>query len=110
MPGRRCPPRRWPRRRGRGRWAAPHFPDSFINAISCCELPVQILVVGLLRSPVTECRMETFPIVADLDVPRNVLARTFPRRVGGPVDALDLHRGVERFRQRVVVAYSSAPD
>jgi hypothetical protein len=36
-------------------WAAPRFPDSRIGAISCCELPVQVLVVGFLRSPVPEC-------------------------------------------------------
>jgi hypothetical protein len=35
-------------------WAAPRFPDSEIDAISCCELPVQILVVDLLRCPVAE--------------------------------------------------------
>ena len=40
---------------------------------SCCELPVQVLVVGFLRSPVTECRVETLAIIADLDVPGNVL-------------------------------------
>ena len=36
-------------------WAAPRFPDSVIGAISCCELPVQVLVEGLLRGPVPEC-------------------------------------------------------
>ncbi len=35
-------------------WAAPRFPDSIIGAISCCELPVQVLVEGLLRGPVPE--------------------------------------------------------
>src|SRR5258708_36130354 len=91
-------------------WAAPPFPDSFICVISRCELPVQVLVVGLLRSPVAECRVETLPIVTDLYVPRNILPSDFPRRVRGPVDALDLHRGVECFGQRVVVAYPGAPD
>src|SRR5258707_8935129 len=76
-------------------WAAPPFPDSFICVISCYELPVQVLVVGLLRSPVAECRVETLPIITDLNVPRNILPSDFPRRVRGPVDALDLHRGVE---------------
>jgi hypothetical protein len=38
-----------------GEWAAPSFPDSRIDAISCCELPIQVLVEGLLRSPVAEC-------------------------------------------------------
>jgi hypothetical protein len=35
-------------------WAALRFPDSVIDAISCCELPVQVLVEGLLRGPVPE--------------------------------------------------------
>ena len=35
-------------------WAAPRFPDSVIDVISCCELPVQVLVEGLLRGPVPE--------------------------------------------------------
>ena len=37
-------------------WVAQPFPDSFISAISCCELPVQVLIVGLLRSPVSDPR------------------------------------------------------
>jgi transposase-like protein len=41
-------------KRRRGEWAAPRFPDSVIDAISCCELPVQVLVEGLLRGPVPE--------------------------------------------------------
>jgi uncharacterized protein YfaA (DUF2138 family) len=36
-------------------WAAPRFPDSLIDAISCCELPVQVLVVDFLRSLIAEC-------------------------------------------------------
>ena len=36
-------------------WAAPIFSDSGIEAISCCALPVQVLVVDFLRSPVPEC-------------------------------------------------------
>ena len=76
-------------------WAASHFPDSFICVISCCELPVQVLVVGFLRSPVTECRVETLAIIADLDVPGNVLPCFLSRRVRGPVHPLDLHRRVK---------------
>src|SRR5215467_8938831 len=87
-------------------WAAPHFPDSFISAISCRELPVQVLVVGLLRSPVAERRVETFPIVADLDVPGNILLRFLPRRVDGTVDPLDLHRRIERLGESIVEAYA----
>jgi hypothetical protein len=35
-------------------WAAPSFPDSGIGVISCCTLPVQVLVVNFLRSPIAE--------------------------------------------------------
>ena len=80
--------------RWRSSWA-PSFPDSGIGAISCCTLPVQVLVVDFLRSPVAECRMETSPIIPELDVPRNILP-CFPyRRVHGTVDPLDFHRGIE---------------
>jgi hypothetical protein len=50
--------------------------------------------------------MKTLAIVADLDVPGNILSRYIPRRVGGPVHPLDLHRGVERFRQGIIEAYA----
>src|SRR5258708_17621409 len=79
----------------RGVWAAPHFPDSGFGAISCRTLPVQVLVVDFLRSPVAECRMETSPIIPELNVARNVLT-CFPyRRVHGPVDPLDFDSGIE---------------
>ena len=45
------------------KWAAPRFPDSGIGAISCRTLPVQVLVVDFLRSPVAGRRMETSPII-----------------------------------------------
>ena len=60
---------------------------------------VQVLVEGLLRSPVAECRMETSPIVPELDVPRNILSRLLSRRVSRPVDPLDFQRGIKRFGQ-----------
>jgi transposase len=41
--------------RYRADWAASRFPDSGFGAISCCTLPVQVLVVDFLRSPVAEC-------------------------------------------------------
>lgn len=78
-----------------GGWAAPNFPDSGIEAISCCTLPAQVLVVDFLRSPVPECRMETCLIVPELDVPRNVFARFPDRGIRGTVDPLDLHHGIE---------------
>src|SRR6266581_5545381 len=90
----------WPvaRRRacpGPRRWAAPRFPDSGFGANSCCTLPVQVLVVDFLRSPVAKCRMETRSIVPELDVPRNVLSCFSYRRVHGTVDPLDFYRGIE---------------
>jgi MFS family permease len=72
-------------------WAAPRFPDSGFGAISCRTLPVQVLVVDFLRSPVAECRMETGPIIPELDIPRNVLPRFPYRRVRGTVNPLDFH-------------------
>ncbi len=87
----------------------PAFPDNGIGAISCGELLVQALVKGLLRSPVGECRMETNPIVPELDVPCNVLPCFLPCRISSPVNALDFQRGIERFRQAVVEAYPVRP-
>ena len=49
--------------------------------------------------------METSPIVAQLDIPRNILERLLPRRVSRAVDALNFQRGIERFGQAVVEAY-----
>src|SRR6266581_5003311 len=54
--------------------------------------------------------MKTLPIITDLDVPRNVVPCFLPRRVDGAVNALDLHRGVERLGQRIVETYASAAD
>ncbi len=70
--------------------------------MSCCTLPVQVLVVDFLRSPIAECRMETSPIIPELDVPRNIVACFPDRRVHGTVDPLDFHRGIKRFRQGVI--------
>src|SRR5258705_12810228 len=64
--------------------------------ISCCTMPVQVLVVDFLRSPVAECRMETRPIIAELDIARIVLTRFPDRRIYSTVDPLDFHCRVER--------------
>jgi len=77
------------------KWAASRFPDSRIEAISCCELPVQVLVMGFLRSPVAECRMKTSPIIPELDVPRNIFSCLSSRRVNGAVNTLNFHGGIE---------------
>ena len=58
--------------------------------------------MDFLRSPVAECRMETSPIIAELNVPRNVLSCFSDRRVHGTVDPLDFDRGIERFRQGII--------
>ena len=70
-------------------WAALRFPDSGIGAISCCTLPVQVLVVNFLGSPVAERRVEASPIIPELDIARDILPCFLPRRVDGAVDPLD---------------------
>jgi hypothetical protein len=37
------------------RMGCPAFSGQLIGAISCCELPVQVLVVDFLRSLIAEC-------------------------------------------------------
>ena len=64
-------------------------------AILCRGLPVQVLVVGLLRGSVPECRVETLGIVAEFDIPGNVFAGVFAGGIDGAVDPFDFHRGVE---------------
>ena len=53
--------------------------------------------------------MKTHPIIAELDVPRNILLRLLPRRVNSPVNALDLNRSIERFGQGVIEADPGTP-
>src|SRR5262245_17883840 len=65
--------------------------------------------MDFLRSPVAECRVKTLAIVADLDVPRNVIACFLPRRVSSAVNPLYLDRRIERFRERIVEAYPGPP-
>src|SRR6266436_5098555 len=67
---------------------------------------------GTRRGPLAEScnRVKTLSIIADLDVPRNILACFLPRRVDGPVHALDLNRRVERFGQRIIEADTRPPD
>ena len=59
----------------------------------CRHFPV--LVHGLLRGPVSECGVKTFPIVAQLDVARDVIPRFPACRIHGTVHALDFQRAVE---------------
>src|SRR5258708_6621411 len=91
-------------------WAAPRFPDSGIGAISCCALPVQVLVVDFLRSSVAESRMETSAIIPELNIPRNVLPRFSDRRIHGTVNPLDFYGSIERFGESIVKARPCATD
>src|SRR5260370_29151103 len=86
-------------------WAAPRFPDRRIGATSCRCLLIQVLVEDLLRSPVSESRVKTSPIVPQLDVPGNCLLSFLPGRVDGPVDQLDLDRRIHGLGQGIVIAY-----
>jgi hypothetical protein len=54
--------------------------------------------------------MDTSSIIPELDPARNIIPGFPARRVGGPVNQFDLQRPVNRFRQRIVIAYPSAPD
>src|SRR5580704_17266472 len=53
--------------------------------------------------------MKTSPIVPKLDVARNILLRFLRRRVNRPVNALELHRSIERLGQSVVEADPGPP-
>ena len=54
--------------------------------------------------------METSPIIAELDPPRNIIHSGLAGPIGSPVDELILQRTVHRFRQGVIVAYPRPPD
>jgi predicted nucleic acid-binding protein len=66
----------------------------------CLHFPA--LVHGLLRGPVPECGVETLPIIAELDVPRDVFACFLPCGVDGTVDSLDFKRAIEALGQRTM--------
>ena len=78
--------------------------------MSCCDLPVQVLVVDLLWGLVSECRVKTLSIVAEFYIPGNILAGVFTGRVDGAVDPFDFYGGIEGFGEGVVEAYSGGPD
>jgi hypothetical protein len=77
---------------------------------SCCGLPVQVLVVGLLWSSVSECRVETLGIVAEFDVPGDVFASVLAGGVDGPVDSFDFDGGVEGFSESIVETHPGGAD
>jgi hypothetical protein len=71
-------------------WSAPRFSDRNPAVISRCFLAIQILVQDLLRSPVAESRVETRPIIAELDPPCNIVPCLFPRNIDLAVHELNL--------------------
>ena len=80
----------------------PGFSGQVITRISCCGLPVHVLVVRLERCAVAERRVETFGIVPELNVPGHIFARVFPGGVDGAVDPFHLDRGIKRLGLRIV--------
>jgi hypothetical protein len=58
-------------------WAARRFSDRNPAVISRCFRAIQVLVQDFLRGPVTKSRVETCPILAELNPSRNVLLRLF---------------------------------
>ena len=70
-------------------WAAPCFPDICYGSRLRCDLPIEVLVVNLLRGSVAERRVETLRIIAELDVPGHVFAGVFPCGIDGAMHSLD---------------------
>ena len=58
----------------------------------------------------TERGVETSPIIAELDPPRNIIHGGLAAPIGCPVDELVLQRPVHRFRQSIIIAYPGPPD
>jgi hypothetical protein len=54
--------------------------------------------------------METSPIIAELDPPRNIIHGGLAADVGSPVDELIFQRPVHRFRQSIIIAYPGPAD
>src|SRR5437667_7020974 len=63
--------------------------------ISGGELAVQVLVVDLVWGLVGECRVESFRIVSEFDVSRNVVDGVSAGRILGTMDPLVLQDGEE---------------
>src|SRR6266496_4199924 len=71
---------------------------------------VDVVGIGLVWCAVAEGRVEPLGVVAELDVPGDVLSGVFPGRVGCAVDPLDLYCGVEGFGLGVIVADTGTSD
>jgi hypothetical protein len=54
--------------------------------------------------------VETLGIVAEFNVPGNILSSVFAGGVNGAVDPFDFHRGVERLGESVVETHPGGPD
>src|SRR5438874_8250208 len=63
--------------------------------ISGGDLAVQVLVVDLVWGLVGECRVESFRIVSEFDVSRNVVDGVSAGRILGTMDPLVLQDGEE---------------
>src|ERR1700691_2810126 len=94
-------------RKGRPRSEGPRvFRTREFAVILRGSLHFQVLVHGLLRGPVPDCGMKTLPIIAQLDVARDIPI-CFPAcRVDGTVHPLDFQRAIERLCECVVIADS----
>jgi hypothetical protein len=53
--------------------------------------------------------VETLSIVAEFDIPDNILSGVFASRVDGTVDPFDFHGGIERFCESVVETHTGGP-
>jgi hypothetical protein len=54
--------------------------------------------------------VETLSIVAEFDVPGNILSGVFAGGVDGAVDSFNFHGGVEGFSESVVETHAGGPD
>ena len=66
--------------------------------------------MDLFRGPIAERRVETFAIVAELDVSGYICAGVFACRIHGAVDSFHLQCRIERLRLRVIETRSGATD
>ena len=66
--------------------------------------------MDLFRGPIAERRVETFAIVAELDVSGYICAGVFACRIHGAVDSFHLQRRVERLGLRVIETRFGATD
>src|SRR5260370_15251661 len=90
--------------------SARSFPDSVFVSNSVWGLPFQVFLGDLPWGPVLKAGVPALRIVPEFDVPHDVPARVLTSRILGPVDALVLQCGEERFGHRIIVADPGAAD